>query len=655
MKYFRKYRNAFCILLTGLLLVRPALYLQAQMLYLTAPGGVSSDTPSDTVSDGDSASEYSVITGYENMDVLTNLPELRLVQRTSPHNTNDLLEHVFSYYRINAYVQRPDGTTETITLRVNWDCFGYDVFRVDVTTPGSYTEIGRIQLPDEQTVFGEDVPSELTIPVTVYVPDTPVEITYIQELNEDFIFYSSYALEQYHDVSEVTDLLRDTWVCEDANGHEYECPVVLDTSLVDTDTPGLYEINGTFLPPLHCTFPEELEVPSFTLGVSVQAPGEPRLDCMQFSMWYLYFPWIARNMDLDSMKVWLSENDGEWRELCQYDEVYLTESDLSLDPYFLTEGSSYRLQVDYEGGQTGIASFDLDEGIFQFKGYIDGDRDGGDTNGIPPTPIPTQIPTPVPTSAPTAAPTQVPTAAPTAAPTQAPTIAPTQTPSAVSASSTDVVPTLAPEATPGEAPAIAPTEAPSVLPTESPITEPVATATPIPPSMRPEPYLLGSEVMQMLETTGSARFSNQGILLSLPADTIKKLALTDEEQLLVTLKPSGKDGFSLDIMRNGEPISTLNDMQVTLPYAQKNAHSTLVLVDSEGKEVTQGSLSETPGLVTFTLQQTGAFSIQEHVGTELLAPTEADEATFPWTIVIVTSLVLTLSTVLFILYRKRGR
>lgn len=664
MKRFRKNRPVLCFILTCLLLVRPVLLLQAQVLNLTSLENASTTVPGSfeataSVSDGDSVSEYSVITGFENMELLTNLPELRLVQRTSPTSTTDLLEHVFPYYRIKAYVQHPDGSTETITLTVNWDCFGYDVFRVDVTTPGSYTEIGRIQLPDDQTIFGEGVPSQLTVPVTVYVPDTPVEITYIQELEADFLFYSSYALEQYHDLSEVTGLLRETWVCEDANGHEYECPVSLDTSLVDTDTPGLYEITGTFLPPLHCTFPEELEVPSFTLSISVQAYGQPRLDCMQPSVWFLYFPWIARDMDLDNMKVWLSENDGEWRELCLYDEVYLTEAELSLDTYFLTEGSSYRLQVDYEGGQTGIASFDYDEGIIRFKGYAEGDRDGGDTNGNPPSILPTPVPTAPPTAAPTPAPTAAPTSAPTAAPTPAPTMIPTAVPTAAPTAIPTAVPTEAPAILPTAEPVIdsiaTPTPAPTETPDVSSTPEPVATATPIPPSLRSEPYLLGSEVLQMVESTGSARFSNQEIMLSIPAETIEKLGLEKEEQFLITLLPMGTDGFSLDIKRNGELVTDLGQMQITLPYTPKDASSRLVLFDDMDNEVTTGTLSETRGLVTFSLNKTGVFSIEEEISATQLAPAESDEKQPALPILIVVFLVLTAIVVLFILYRKRGR
>jgi len=371
---FKRHACSISILATLLFLFMPLLPLSSFRTVVHASG----DVPVS-----EAQAEYSVITGFENMEYLTNLPTLELVKRSSQF-TNDLVKYAFSLYNINAYVERPDGSTETITLKVIWDCFGNNVFNVDTTTPGSYTEFGYIQLPDEHTVFGPGVPSTLTIPVNVYIPDSPVKITYIRELDMDFIFYFSYALEQHHDISEVTTRIRPTWICEDANGYEYECPVLLDTSQVDIDTPGLYEIAGTFKPPAHCEFAKELVVPTFSITVTVQAPGKPRLDCMQLSGSLLYFPWIATGLDIDGMTIKLSENDGEWRTLTHYEEVYILESELTLDTCFLTEGSSYRLQAFYEGGQTGIAFFDYNEGLFKFKEYVDGDRDGGDTGGNPP-------------------------------------------------------------------------------------------------------------------------------------------------------------------------------------------------------------------------------------------------------------------------------
>ena len=159
----------------------------------------------------------------------------------------------------------------------------------------------------------------------------------------------------------------------------------------------------------------------------------------------------------------------------------------------------------------------------------------------------------------------------------------------------------------------------------------------------------------MVDSTGSARFSNQEIMLSIPAETIAKLGLEKEEQILVTLLPMGTDGFSLDIKRNGELVTDLGQMQITLPYTPKDASSRLVLFDDMDNEVTTGTLSETRGLVTFSLNKTGVFSIEEEISATQLAPAESDEKQPALPILIVVFLVLTAIVVLFILYRKRGR
>ena len=59
---------------------------------------------------------------------------------------------------------------------------------------------------------------------------------------------------------------------------------------------------------------------------------------------------------------------------------------LSIATRLLMPGSSYRLQVDYDGGQTGILSFTYADEIV-LEGYHEGDRDGGDAGGNPPDTI----------------------------------------------------------------------------------------------------------------------------------------------------------------------------------------------------------------------------------------------------------------------------
>jgi len=145
-------------------------------------------------------------------------------------------------------------------------------------------------------------------------------------------------------------------------------------------------------------------------------------------------------------------------------------------------------------------------------------------------------------------------------------------------------------------------------------------------------------------------------LLRLTADTVKRLGFKENDQFLVKLESTDAYAFSLDIKKNGEPITFLEDMQVTLPYTPNNTSSSILLINDAGEEITQGNLSEAQGLVSFTLNQTGSFTIQERTtNPEPTAPAITGETQFPWVIVIATSLVLALTIVLFMLYRKRGK
>lgn len=88
--------------------------------------------------------------------------------------------------------------------------------------------------------------------------------------------------------------------------------------------------------------------------------------------------------DLAAVRVWLSEDGGPWEEIT--DGAYWDETQLSLFTDLLNTGCHYRIQADYDGGQTGILSFLYADEIV-LEGYHDGDRDGGDTGGNPPQDI----------------------------------------------------------------------------------------------------------------------------------------------------------------------------------------------------------------------------------------------------------------------------
>ena len=147
---------------------------------------------------------------------------------------------------------------------------------------------------------------------------------------------------------------------------------------------GLYHAIGKLTAPANTAFAEGIAFPEISIPVSVQAPGSPDINCFLVRRGSLYFPWVTPPGNLDKVSIWLSENNGSWNRL--ENGVYVGQEMLSIATHLLTPGSSYRLQVDYDGGQTGILSLTYADEIV-LEGYHEGDRDGGDAGGNPPDTI----------------------------------------------------------------------------------------------------------------------------------------------------------------------------------------------------------------------------------------------------------------------------
>ena len=154
--------------------------------------------------------------------------------------------------------------------------------------------------------------------------------------------------------------------------------------LLYTSTVGLYHATGRLIAPKNTVFADRIDFPEITIPVSVQAPDRPDINCFLAARGNLYFPWITPPGELDKISVWLSENNGSWNQL--ENGIYVEREMLSIATRLLTPGSGYRLQVDYDGGQTGILSFTYADEIV-LEGYHEGDRDGGDAGENPPDTI----------------------------------------------------------------------------------------------------------------------------------------------------------------------------------------------------------------------------------------------------------------------------
>lgn len=319
-----------------------------------------------------------LVTEIQNEGELLSLPDFTLPLRTTP--SDDDLEEIYQlalqYQTVCATVTAGEEIRQE-TFSVAWDFSA-----IDQTTPGEYTAAGRIELP-EGYAFGEAVLQELQI--SVRVEEMPPAV--ITSIEQWYPYTDAFAVQQGSETEALEALFAASpyyLECYAENGTSYTAVVEWDFSGIDLNTVGLYHAMGKLTAPENTAFAEGITFPEISIPVSVQASGRPDINCFLASRGNLHFPWVTPPGKLDEISVWLSENNGSWNRL--ESGVYVGQEMLSIATRLLTPGSSYRLQVDYDGGQTGILSFTYADEIV-LEGYHDGDRDGGDAGGNPPDTI----------------------------------------------------------------------------------------------------------------------------------------------------------------------------------------------------------------------------------------------------------------------------
>lgn len=319
-----------------------------------------------------------LVTEIQNEGELLSLPAFTLSLRTTP--SDDDLEEIYQlalqYQTVCATVTAGEEIRQE-TFSVAWDFSA-----IDQTTPGEYTAAGRIELPEGYS-FGETVLQELQI--SVRVEEMPPAV--ITSIEKWYPYTDAFAVQQGSETEALEALFAASpyyLECYAENGTSYTAVVEWDFSGIDLNTVGLYHAMGKLTAPENTAFAEGIAFPEISIPVSVQAPGSPDINCFLVRRGSLYFPWVTPPGNLDKVSIWLSENNGSWNRL--ENGVYVGQEMLSIATHLLTPGSSYRLQVDYDGGQTGILSLTYADEIV-LEGYHEGDRDGGDAGGNPPDTI----------------------------------------------------------------------------------------------------------------------------------------------------------------------------------------------------------------------------------------------------------------------------
>ena len=530
-----------------------------------------------------------LVTEIQNEDELLSLPAFTLPLRTTP--SDDDLEEIYQlalqYQTVCATVTAGEEIRQE-TFPVVWDFSA-----IDQTTPGEYAAAGRIELP-EGYAFGEAVLQELQI--SVRVEEMPPAV--ITSIEQWYPYTDAFAVQQGSETETLENLFAFSpyyLECYAENGTSYTAVVEWDFSGIDLNTVGLYHAAGRLTAPENTIFADRVDFPEISIPVSVQAPGSPDINCFLVRRGSLYFPWVTPPGGLDEISVWLSENNGSWNRL--ESGVYVGREMLSIATRLLTPGSSYRLQVDYDGGQTGILSFTYADEIV-LEGYHEGDRDGGDAGGNPPDTI--IQPPPEDTDDQDDGFADRPSTKPPKPPVtndggmdsdDSIDIDKDDFPSEQANGDTEENTALQ------QPPEVRTIAGASELTVPDPAwklsenrKEPVQSAMTVPQEVADSQNsafseffdettdrISGTRFLMMLQTGAQrAIFSKQGITISIPKDALPE-GIQNEDQIEVIIQKDTDGGFSFSFSINGTVLNSLPDVSVMLPYPNDPAAGTLFL------------------------------------------------------------------------------
>ena len=554
----------------------------------------SSETPEVTgTSEASQTPEIKTGTILEilDSDALSALDPVVIVQNTSENN-DALLMRILQLQSVSARVRTADGEETTIRLSVDWNVGRLDLPQIDVSVAGEYEELGTIVFPDGYTC-ADHVLRTLRLPVHVVLPDSPVVLTKVDAWTAEG---EAYAIATGSDLSAfISTNLPGLWSCYDASHTLYQADICWNTDSVNTTTPGLYWLTGTLAAPAHTAFSETLAVPVLRVPVSVQDPKHPDINCIFPARGKLCLPIAGLPGDPAQIRIRLCTHDDIWQDITDSGDCQVSSDAIYLSNSLFTPQETYKLQVTYEGGKTGILTFLFDETLEHFQ-YSGGDRDGGDSgtgkedDRIQPAP---ELPETKQTE-----PEQ-----PDTFQTET-TLTETKTPE--------------PSSEPFRPSAAEQTEANSKSNQTSGQTESNSKSNQN--SDRTEHFtsdydwISGTRLLLTLETAGCAQFSKHGISISVPEAALHALSIACEDFFRITILQASDDTFSFFFEKNETVIPTLPGVQIMLPWSGDDKYG-LLLLDEQRCIISYGSCDPNSHIASFVTDQTGTFQIVPDNGT----------------------------------------
>lgn len=521
-------------------------------------------------------------------DALSALDPVIIVQNTSENN-DALLMRILQLQSVSARVRTADGEETIIRLSVDWNVGRLDLPQIDVSVAGEYEELGTIVFPDGYAC-ADHILRTLRLPVHVVLPDSPVVLTKVDAWTAEG---EAYAIATGSDLSAfISTNLPGLWSCYDASHTLYQANICWNTDSVNTTTPGLYWLTGTLAAPAHTVFSETLAVPVLRVPISVQDPKHPDINFIFPARGKLCIPIAGLPGNPAQIRIRLCTHDGIWQDITDSGACQVSSDAIYLSNFLFTPQETYKLQVTYEGGKTGILTFLFDETLEHFQ-YSGGDRDGGDSDTgkeddrIQPAP---ELP------------------------------------------ETEQTEPKLPETEQNEP------KVPDTSQTETNLTEtktPGSSSRPFNPSAaeqteanfkssqdsdRTEYFtsdydrISGTRLLLTLETSGCAQFSKHGISISIPEATLHALSIACEDFFRITILQASDDTFSFFFEKNETVIPALPGVQIMLPWSGDDKYG-LLLLDEKRCIISYGSCDPNSHIASFVTDQTGTFQIVPDDGT----------------------------------------
>lgn len=524
-------------------------------------------------------------------DALSALDPVVIVQNTSENN-DALLTRILQLQSVSARVLAADGEETTIRLSVDWNVGRLDLPQIDVSVVGEYEELGTIVFPDGYTC-ADHILRTLRLPVHVVRPDSPVVLTKVDAWTAEG---EAYAIATGSDLSAfISTNLPGLWSCYDASNTLYQADICWNTDSVNTTTPGLYWLTGTLAAPAHTVFSETLAVPVLRVPISVQDPKHPDINCIFPARGKLCIPITGLPGNPAQIRIRLCTHDDIWQDITDSGHCQISSDAIYLSNFLFTPQETYKLQVTYEGGKTGILTFRFDETLEHFQ-YSGGDRDGGDSgtgkedDRIQPAP---ELPETEQTEPELPETEQTKPELPDTSQTET-NLTETKTPESSTQPSEPFDPSAAEQ-----------TEANFKSSQNSDRTEHFTSDY---------DRISGTRLLLTLETSGCAQFSKHGISISIPKAALHAISIACEDFFRITILQASADTFSFFFEKNETVIPTLPGVQIMLPWSGDDKYG-LLLLDEKRCIISYGSCDPNSHIASFVTDQTGTFQIVPDDGT----------------------------------------